>query len=113
MLARAHRLRQTSDIKDTVRQGGKYNSSQLTVFVRPGQSKQTRIALVVGRAVHRSAVRRHRLRRWMAQVAGEALDNLFTGASYDMVWVARPAAEKIQSLEQLRKVLWPTLKRIT
>lgn len=113
MLPRPHRLRETRAIRHIIATGSYCESSAVRIWSVPGATNQTRIACVVGRRVDTRAVRRHHYQRWLRQAAAHVLKGLPPGTPVcDMVWVAKPAISRINSLEQLVQALTPCVQRI-
>ena len=60
------------------------------------------MALVVGKRVSAKAVVRHKLQRWLREVAREKIAGDLANQSLDMVWVLQEGAHKIKSINVLR-----------
>lgn len=110
MLPASHRLRRKQDILGTIRTGQKLRSPYLDVYYRPGD-RVTRIACVVGKRVHASAVVRHRLQRRMRASAREWIATL--PQPYDIVWVAQAELTQLSTSRDLTLHLQSLLKTLT
>jgi ribonuclease P protein component len=91
MLPRSARLRRSREIQRVVHEGRVFVTTYLKVYRAPSLAPDTRVACVVGKTVHRSAVARHRYQRWLRALARELLSETVLASPYDMVWVARPS----------------------
>ncbi len=113
MLPRSSRLRQTKEIQHVVRAGRRQASSYVRLYSMPGATDESRVACVVGKTVHRSAVRRHRYQRWLREVFKKLNRERPLLTPYDMVWVAQPGITQAASLEEVYQDLslrWEELR---
>ena len=78
------------------------NNSGLRICVLSNKRGFTRVALVVGKRVSAKAVVRHKLQRWLREVAREKIAGDLANQSLDMVWVLQEGAHKIKSINVLR-----------
>lgn len=103
MLPARHRLRSSQDIKNTLRLGRCFEAPYARVCFKVSSQVHSRVACIVGRAVSKSSVIRHRYQRWLR----EASRNFFTASSrpYDIVLVARPGITHLPSLAALKEDL--------
>lgn len=90
MLKRENRLRAKDDFERVRREGNRWRSDCLTLFVLAQGNGPSRFGFVVSKQVAASAVNRHRLKRQMRAAVRQFLVRVPTGC--DMVLVARPAA---------------------
>jgi ribonuclease P protein component len=110
MLAANNRLRSDSDIKQTLRQGQRLTTPAARIFYRQKANQaQTRIACVVGVAVDRRAVARHRYQRWLRATAAQVILKLPAGSVFDMVWIAQPGIKAMASQQHVSEVVTTAL----
>ncbi len=108
MLPRSRRLRSTAEIQRVLREGHCITTPAVRVCFLQSGAAETRVACVVGKTVHRSAIRRHRYQRWLREVARQFLTD-HQDVAYDMVWVARPGMLAVGSFKALSAELVPRL----
>lgn len=102
MLAAKNRLRRAKDIREVLRQGARVSLDQLQVAsISRSPNHKARIAVVVGKRVHKNAVARHRIQRLVREAARDILTPHPVG--YDMVIVARPRIIEIKKVEDIRQ----------
>ena len=89
MLSAESRLRKTSEISATMRQGRRLASQLLVLHVTPGLTPHTRFAFAVGKSVGNSVVR-HRLTRRLRHISASNI-GLFAQGS-DVVVRALPGS---------------------
>jgi ribonuclease P protein component len=77
---------------------------------RPDQ-EQTRVATIVAKKVHSSAVKRHQYQRWLRAVAIELLPSL--KQPYDMVWVAKPKITELASAREVAQKVRPLFDKLS
>lgn len=104
MLPGYARLRRSQDIVTTLRQG----KAVATPYVRAHLYQSTRsgparVACIVGKKVHASAVQRHRYQRWLRECAKALYPSLETGS--DLVLVGQPQLVAVESLKDLLQSL--------
>lgn len=80
--------------------------------MHPSPTAHTRIACVVGKSVHRSAVRRHKYQRWLREVARQTLATQSPNTAYDMVWIARPGMTNMSSVAAIAADLAPRWRQL-
>jgi ribonuclease P protein component len=97
------RLRSNSEIADITKRGKRVSGEKLKIYYRDSDRGYTRVACVVGKKVSKLAVRRHKLQRWLREVARQEIKNTLSAWSYDMVWVALPSANALNSLADVRQ----------
>ncbi|MCH8748789.1 ribonuclease P protein component [Patescibacteria group bacterium] len=112
MLPANNRLSSGSEIKRLVKSGHSLRGAHLTVYYQASGKPTSRIAFIVSKTVHRSAVVRNRLRRWLSAIGQESLGILVDSGSYDMVWIAHPSITKIASQREFRDALLPRIKKL-
>lgn len=109
MLPPIHRLHREADLKRTLQQGRLFRSSCLTIrSLKRGDEEPTRLATVVGKRVHASAIRRHQYQRWLREAGRELIQALPVG--YDMVVVAQPPLARLTSLAEISEDMRAILK---
>ncbi len=111
MLSAGNRLRRRQDVLAVIQRGRLYRTKYLNIY-RLGRADQagTRLACVVGKKVHQSAVRRHQVQRWLREIARGTIQGMQD--SVDMVWVAKPSIVRITSKTELEQALSGDLKKI-
>jgi ribonuclease P protein component len=112
MLPRSARLRRTAEIQQVLRAGRCLTTPHLRICTHPSSHDHPRIACVVGKSVHRGAVRRHRYQRWLREIARTFLSEHPAIAPYDMVWIAQPGLASIGSLAEAKQAVGPHLEKI-
>jgi len=112
MLPRKHRLTGRHNILRTIRRGRSLSTAYVRIhlLVRAGQDT-SRVAFIVSKKVHRSAVKRHTYQRWLRHISGALLPQLTQ--SYDMVWIAQPQIAKLKSSREISRHLAAGLKQLT
>ena len=100
MLAKIHRLRHTTDIQSVRRAGTCQPVGPLRVCVLKKETGPMRTACVVGKRVHASAVKRHRLQRLLREFV-RSVQKQVGNASYDMVISAQRPANTITTMAEL------------
>lgn len=112
MLPRLHRLRQTKAIQHTLHTGTCFTTPYIKVCYIPSQAAQTRVACVVGKSVHRSAVRRHRYQRQLREIVRHLLAEEPLPRPYDMVWMAKSSIQKAPSLGVILAAVKPSWQKL-
>jgi len=79
MLPADARLRSSSDIAVTMRQGTKYSSRLIVLHVARGMSQSTKIAFAVGKSVGNSVVR-HLITRRLRHIVAREMGHLPAGS---------------------------------
>jgi ribonuclease P protein component len=79
MLPADARLRSSSDIAATMRQGTKYNSRLIVFHVAREMSQSTKVAFAVGKSVGNSVVR-HLITRRLRHIVAHELDQFPSGS---------------------------------
>src|SRR5688572_1458759 len=111
MLPRRHRLTKRHDIVNVLRHGTTFSTPAVSIHLRPRDDQSVvRIAVIVAKKVHTSAVRRHRYQRWL-RIAATNLIAEFTVPS-DMVWVAKPAIGQLNGASEVLLQLAPVFNQI-
>jgi ribonuclease P protein component len=110
MLPRNQRLQRQQDVSATMRYGQRLSTPYVNIYARPSHLSHSRSACVVGRKVDHSAVGRHRIQRWLREIASSTLSGM--PRQYDVVWVARPGAATVRSKEELARSVEPQLKQL-
>ncbi len=82
-----------------VRRGRRLRTPYLVMYVLRSTAGSSRVACVVGKKVHRTAVVRHRIQRQMREIAQQTIPSL--SRSHDMVWVALPSAASVKTKARL------------
>lgn len=109
MLPARMRLRRDQDIKQVLRKGVRISTPHINIYaILQPQNEFSRLATIVSKKVNKSSVKRHSYQRWMRESAGEIILGLKN--SLDMVWVALPSINKINSQQELSKSISPYLK---
>ena len=90
------------DIVAVVKRGRCLDDGGLRICVLKNNKGHVRVALVVGKKVSLKAVVRHKLQRWLREVAREKLAEKLGSQSIDMVWVAQSGADNIKEMSELR-----------
>lgn len=111
MLPRPLRLRRRKDVKRVMHTGRRIRTQYAIIYVTRVSVPQSRIACVVGRRVHSSAVRRHRIQRWLREIARSTIADMST--PYDMVWVALPGIANVKTKMQLEGSIKSRLLKLT
>jgi len=104
MLPAAFRLRRSDDIAMVVRTGLHISTPYVRIHavLKPDNS-HSRLACVVGKKVHSSAVQRHRYQRWLRVYAEDLLKEL--KMTYDIVLVGQPSLNTVTTYAQLKETL--------
>lgn len=111
MLSRKFRLSRHIDIMNVLRRGRRLNTPFVHLYHLAQPNAPTpRIACVVSKKVHSSAVKRHTYQRWLRRIAQDFISS--TTASSDMVWVAKPKINTVKKISDLQKSLQPVLRRV-
>ncbi len=104
MLTGLHRLRNREDVIRVIRHGRRLKSSHILFYIyRRSAEDAPRVACIVGKKVSKSAVRRHRFQRWLREIARSLLPTM--SPKYDMVLMALPSLDQVQTLADLRDTL--------
>lgn len=112
MLARSDRLHLSADIERVTRTGVRTQTPIGAVYIlTPSPAGRTRIACVVGKRVHSSAVVRHATQRKLRH-ACRALPNTPHGP-YDMVVVASTAGIRTMNQKEIIDILSHAINRQT
>lgn len=82
---RRARMRRRRDFERAYREGGRARADALLVVVCENGTDQTRLGLSVGRAVHRRAVQRNRVRRVFREAFRLSLSELAPGLDVVMI----------------------------
>jgi ribonuclease P protein component len=99
MLSAESRLRKTSEIAATLKQGRRLASQLLVLHIAPGSTPQTRFAFAVGKSVGNSVVR-HRLTRRLRHICAQNIGLFPVGC--DVVVRALPGSS-FASFSELEK----------
>ncbi len=111
MLPRHFRLAKSSNIRDAIRRGKVYRTPYVRIYAYAAHTQvHSRVACIVGRRIHASAVVRHRFQRMLREAARAAIATL--PHPYDMVWVAKPEIVRVRSLPELRESLRYTIEKL-
>ena len=101
MLPRRLRLSKNADILKVMRQGSKLSTAYVWIyFLQNTKNKSSRVACIVSKKVHKSAVKRHYYQRWLRSLSSAYISRL--PAAYDMVWVARPSIIEVNAITKLQ-----------
>jgi len=115
MLPRRNRLTKRHDIVSTLRRGTAFPTPIVAIHVcRRNDPSAVRVAVIVAKKVHASAVQRHRYQRWLRTAAAELIPQLAYSA--DMVWVAKPAITRLASANDVTAKLsrtFATIKKLS
>lgn len=79
MFRKSNRLRHEKDVKDTLKKGKSTFDSVCGVKVRPNGGDDSRFAVVVGTKVHKSAVKRNRVKRQYREIIRTNLEAIKPG----------------------------------
>jgi ribonuclease P protein component len=111
MLSRQFRLASRKDIMAVIRRGRKIATPHVLLYVCKNHERtSSRVACIVGKRVDASAVRRHRIQRWMREIARETISSL--PQTLDMVWLALPSAREIRHKSELQESLAPHFQKL-
>jgi ribonuclease P protein component len=111
MLPRRNRLTKRPEIISALRRGTTFSTPFVSIHLRPRDDQPApRLAVVVAKKVHASAVQRHRYQRWLRAAAAELLLELKNPV--DMVWVAKPAIAQLSSAREVKARLQQTFAEI-
>lgn len=109
MLSAESRLRKTSEISATMRQGRRLASQLLVLHVTPGLTPHTRFAFAVGKSVGNSVIR-HRLTRRLRHISATNMALLPQGS--DVVVRALPGCGQADFAE-LEKSFQAAASKVT
>ena len=87
-------------IRAVQKKGTRINSKYATLYTA-NVTNQREVACVVSKMVAASAVRRHKLQRWMREITRSLRKDYHL--QNDFVWIAKPSLNKIESLQELRQ----------
>lgn len=108
MLPRQDRLTKQKDITKAIRQGVVLDTPYVRVHaLKTTNDLRTRVAAIVSKKVHNSAVKRHTYQRWLRESARQLITQL-TG-HYDIVLIAKP---RIRDAENSTKVYYSLKSRL-
>lgn len=100
MLAREQRLRRSEDIMRVMRHGRRIKMPHALLYVAAAPNTEgVRVACIVGKRVHRSAVRRHSIQRRLRESVRTHLPR--ASSPVDLVVVAQPSIVEVRDFEQL------------
>lgn len=85
MLQPQNRLRDSVEIMETLRQGARFHISFCDIYVKPAPGDKVRLACIVGKRVHASAVKRHLAQRRLRAACAQLLPAI--KAPYNIVIV--------------------------
>ena len=111
MLAKESRLNKTNDIVRTIRYGRRIRTPYVLLYVLkpdPAPSK-AKVAVVVGKKVHKLAVKRHKYQRWLREIAQEVINDI---PPFEMVWLALPPLKEVSSKQDLKKSLDSVVEKL-
>lgn len=112
MLPRISRLHRAKDIERVLKQGTLLRGEGVTLrFLRRGDDGVSRVAVVVGKRVHTSAVQRHRFQRLLREAMRDVLTLVPLG--YDMVVVAHNSFSTAQNILDTRRAIEPIKDKLT
>jgi ribonuclease P protein component len=111
MLPRPLRLTRQEDILRVLRTGRVVKNPYLRLHfqVLPEQPFP-RFACVVGKKVHRHAVKRHRYQRWLRHLVRQHAPTSFTG---DAILIGLPPLATVKTYQGLERLTSPLLKSLT
>ncbi len=99
MFAAAHRLSSSRDIERVIKSGVRIPTEHTVLYGLPASSGASRVACVVGKKVHKSAVIRHRIQRRLRAACREAL--LTISGAYDIVVIARGGQLQLMDMKEI------------
>ena len=110
VLAKRYRLHKQHDILSVLRDGRRIHTPYVTICIKSNQSVgHARLAVVAGKKVHPSAVRRHRYQRWLREVARAHILHL---PAADIVLLATPSLRTVSSFQILNDSLDLFLRKL-
>jgi len=111
MLAQKNRLRRSQDIRDVLKNGQRVTIPEVYIYFKKNDLEHGRIATIVGKKIHKQAVKRHRYQRWLRSLAADYVVSPAKTRSYDMVWVAQPRINNVRAQKDLEVPLKLKLQR--
>lgn len=111
MLAQAHRFHGYGSLKGVYNRGQGFRGSLISVkFVKRDRAKTYRVAVVVSKKVHKSAVTRNRIRRRVYELVRKSDIQLAVGT--DIIFTV--FSEQVAELEsaKLQKMIEELLKKV-
>ncbi|MFH1712214.1 MAG: ribonuclease P protein component [Patescibacteria group bacterium] len=106
MLPKENRLKKDQDIKDVFKKGKSVYDSVCGIKFTKNNLQNSRFAIVTGTKVHKSAVKRNKIRRHYREILREQLEKIEKG--YDVVLLTSKEAlnlDKNEKQERLIRVL--------
>ena len=110
MLSRKFRLRQKDDVNRVFKEGRSAASRELALKFLPNKEGKTRVVILVGKKLHKSAVARNRIRRRLREVARLNYEKLPQGI--DLLVVARTVKLREMEFGELTQKYLQLVKRI-
>lgn len=108
MLAKHHRFHGHGSLRYVYKNGAAVRSRWLTLKVSPNRRRtSTRVAVVVSKKIHKSAVVRNRIRRRIYEVMRHELGQLDRATQYDIVVIAT----SLELFDMPARELYITLRR--
>ncbi|MFH1632139.1 MAG: ribonuclease P protein component [bacterium] len=101
MLPPKHRLKHDADIKAVVKKGNSVFDSVCGVKYRKNDLDVSRFAVSVGLKVHKSAVKRNRVKRHYREIVRLALDQIKPG--YDVVLLTSSKAVDLEYADKEKR----------
>lgn len=113
MLPRSSRLHKSEEIRTILRRGQRLPTPYVYVYYLPRSDHKglSRVACIVSKKVHSSAIKRHYYQRWLREAARHFIPRIVQ--TCDMVWVAKPAITKVKNLTELQDNLTPYLQKLS
>lgn len=110
MFSRSRRLRSRQDISRLIQKGRRIRTPHVLIYIAPSSESSTRVACVVGKKVHASAVKRHFYQRRLREIAKQVVRDI--PQPYDMVWVALPSISSLKTQAELRETITSVLSNV-
>jgi ribonuclease P protein component len=111
MLPKKQRLNRSRDIMAVIKRGSLLRTPHVNIYYRLRDDDQvSRSACIVGKKVHRSAVKRHTYQRWLRSAARQLMSR--TNSPVDTVWVAQSQINHLPNATVLYDKLEPHLSRL-
>lgn len=102
MFSKPYRLRKEKDILRTLKGKSVFDAACGVKFKKNG-TEQSRFAIVTGKKVHKSAVKRNRIRRQYSEILRLHLSDIAAG--YDMVFLTSKQALDLTYQEKEERLL--------
>jgi ribonuclease P protein component len=103
MFAQKNRLRHEKDVKETLKKGRSVFDSICGVKFRSNGGEDSRFAVVVGTKVHKSAVKRNRVRRQYREIIRTNIEMIKPGT--DMVLLTSKGALDLDYEEKKERLM--------